>query len=96
MEENMSSDTAITTTQTINDAVAETVSTASQVAGDAVNAVNGLMQTSEPAEQGQRIQDLVAIGESTVYLMGMSFIIGSLFTILILLVFDFMRRNAKK
>jgi hypothetical protein len=32
-------------------------------------------------------------GENIVYLMGLSFIIGSLFTIFILLVLDFMRRN---
>ena len=31
--------------------------------------------------------------ENIVYLMGLSFIIGSLFTIFILVILDFMRRN---
>lgn len=33
--------------------------------------------------------------ENVVYLMGLSFIIGSLFTILILILLDFMRRHQK-
>ena len=32
-------------------------------------------------------------GENIVYLMGLSFIIGSLFTIFILILLDFMRRD---
>ena len=39
---------------------------------------------------------LLAIGENTIYLMGFSFALGSLFTILMLLILDFMRRNADK
>ena len=35
----------------------------------------------------------LALSENIVYLMGLSFIIGSLFTIFILIVLDFMRRN---
>ena len=41
-------------------------------------------------------QALINITENTIYLMGGSFIIGSLFTIFILIILDFMRRNADK
>lgn len=34
-----------------------------------------------------------ALGQNSIYLMGVSFILGCLFTILILLILDFMRRN---
>lgn len=34
--------------------------------------------------------------ESSIYIMGSSFVIGSLFTILVLLLLDFMRRNSNK
>ncbi len=34
--------------------------------------------------------------ENVVYLMGLSFIIGSLFTIFILILLDFMQRNTMK
>lgn len=37
---------------------------------------------------------LHSIGESTIYLMGLSFVVGCLFTVLILLLLDFIRRNA--
>lgn len=79
--------------------VLNTAETASNAVEAAPALQQALVQTAtdpQKAEQATRLQDLVAIGESTVYLMGLSFIIGSLFTILILLVFDFMRRNAKK
>lgn len=39
---------------------------------------------------------LAGIGENVVYLMGFSFVLGSLFTILILILLDFMRRNTEK
>lgn len=39
---------------------------------------------------------LVDISNNTIYLMGLSFILGSLFTILILILLDFMRRNQSK
>ena len=42
------------------------------------------------AENQQFVSQL---SENVVYLMGLSFIVGSLFTIFILLVFDYMRRN---
>jgi hypothetical protein len=41
----------------------------------------------------ENAQTLLDITQSTVYLMGISFILGSLFTIFLLLVLDFMRRN---
>lgn len=34
--------------------------------------------------------------ESSIYLMGVSFIIGSLFTILVLIFLDFIRRNKQQ
>ncbi len=39
---------------------------------------------------------LAEITESTIYLMGISFILGSLFTIFLLVVLDFMKRNRSK
>jgi hypothetical protein len=38
-------------------------------------------------------QTLLDITQSTIYLMGASFILGSLFTLFLLLVLDFVRRN---
>lgn len=38
-------------------------------------------------------QALLEITQSTIYLMGASFILGSLFTLFLLLVLDFVRRN---
>ena len=35
------------------------------------------------------------LGENVIYLMGLSFVLGSLFTILVLILLDFMRRNAR-
>lgn len=42
-----------------------------------------------PANQ----QALLDITQNTIYLMGASFILGSLFTFFLLLVLDFVRRN---
>lgn len=39
------------------------------------------------------VQTLQNIGENVVYLMGFSFILGSLFTILVLILLDVMRRT---
>ncbi|MDE3015547.1 MAG: hypothetical protein KGI29_01285 [Pseudomonadota bacterium] len=36
---------------------------------------------------------LLQVTQSTVYLMGASFVLGSLFTLLLLLLLDFTRRN---
>lgn len=38
-------------------------------------------------------QALIDITQNTIYLMGASFILGSLFTLFLLLVLDFVRRN---
>lgn len=38
----------------------------------------------------------VVTSENIVYLMGLSFMVGSLFTIFILILLDFMRRNNPK
>lgn len=40
------------------------------------------------------IEVLANVSQNTIYLMGGSFILGSLFTILVLIFLDFMRRNA--
>ncbi|PZP87297.1 MAG: hypothetical protein DI582_00580 [Azospirillum brasilense] len=39
------------------------------------------------------IDTLQGLGENVIYLMGFSFILGCLFTILILIMLDVMRRN---
>lgn len=45
------------------------------------------------AEKAAKLASLAELTENVIYLMGMSFILGSLFTVLMLLVLDFMRRN---
>lgn len=53
-------------------------------------------------EAAQKAQEIIAtgsaapLGENIVYLMGLSFIVGSLFTIFVLVVLDFMRRDRAK
>jgi hypothetical protein len=42
------------------------------------------------AEGAQLLMDIT---QNTIYLMGASFVLGSLFTLLLLLVLDFVRRN---
>lgn len=37
---------------------------------------------------------LFTLSENTIYLMGFSFVLGSLFTILMLIILDFMRRHS--
>jgi hypothetical protein len=41
----------------------------------------------------QHTQTMVEVSQQTVYLMGASFILGSLVTVLMLLALDFVRRN---
>jgi len=41
------------------------------------------------AEVAQTLQ----LSENVIYLMGLSFVLGSLFTVLVLLLLDFMRRD---
>ena len=38
-------------------------------------------------------QALMDITQNTIYLMGASFVLGSLFTLFLLLILDFVRRN---
>jgi hypothetical protein len=38
---------------------------------------------------------LADLSQNVIYLMGISFVLGSLFTIFVLLLLDFMRRNNK-
>jgi len=38
---------------------------------------------------------LAQLSENVIYMMGLSFVLGSLFTILVLLLLDFMRRHTK-
>lgn len=38
-------------------------------------------------------QALMEITQNTIYLMGASFVLGSLFTLFLLLILDFVRRN---
>ncbi len=44
----------------------------------------------------QALNQLQEITSGTIYLMGGSFILGSLFTLLLLILLDFMRRNVEK
>jgi hypothetical protein len=55
------------------------------------------------ADAVQKAQEIVAAtgnsvisNENIVYLMGLSFIVGSLFTIFVLVLLDFMRRDRAK
>lgn len=41
----------------------------------------------------ENLESLHSIAHETIYLMGASFVLGSLFTIFLLLILDFMRRN---
>ena len=48
------------------------------------------MENNLTPEQSQTLLDIT---QSTIYLMGASFVLGSLFTLFLLLVLDFVRRN---
>lgn len=55
------------------------------------------VKAAKAAELANAVQASSAFSsENVVYLMGLSFIIGSLFTILILILLDFMRRSQSK
>ena len=47
----------------------------------------------KPIPTQEAAQNLLEITQSSVYLMGASFILGSLFTLFLLLVLDFVRRG---
>ncbi len=48
------------------------------------------MDKAMSAENSQALMDIT---QNTIYLMGASFVLGSLFTLFLLLVLDFIRRN---
>lgn len=50
------------------------------------------MEESTKALSPENAQVLQDLAQQTIYLMGASFILGSLFTIFLLLMLDFMRR----
>jgi len=41
----------------------------------------------------EKAQSMLELTQNTIYLMGASFVLGSLFTLFLLLVLDFVRRN---
>ena len=48
------------------------------------------------AEKTAEVAHVAQLSQDVVYLMGLSFVLGSLFTIFVLLVLDFMRRDKSK
>lgn len=44
-------------------------------------------------DKSVELANALQISQDVVYLMGLSFVLGSLFTVLILIILDFMRRN---
>ena len=44
----------------------------------------------------ESLKAIFALTESTIYIMGFSFVLGSLFTILLLILLDFMRSKAAR
>ena len=51
------------------------------------------MEKTIPPETAQ---NLLEITQNSIYLMGASFVLGSLFTLFLLLVLDFVRRNKEE
>lgn len=49
--------------------------------------------TANNADKIEKLEIITGLMDSTVYVIGFSFILGVVFTIFILLVLDFMRRN---
>lgn len=47
----------------------------------------------ETPATSEKTQILIDVSQNAVYLMGASFVLGSLFTLLLLLLLDYMRRN---
>lgn len=70
-----------------NDVYEATTGGYSEVVNSVSPATDALVVSSNSA--------ISAIGENTIYLMGLSFIVGSLFTILVLVLLDFMRRKSQ-
>ena len=55
--------------------------------------MDALAATTTGHTGGISVEMAQTLTQNTVYLMGLSFIIGSLFTIFVLIVLDLMRRN---
>lgn len=49
--------------------------------------------TMQKAMTAQDVGTIMELTQNSIYLMGASFILGSLFTLFLLLVLDFLRRN---
>ena len=47
-------------------------------------------------DKSAEMNTLIQLNQDVVYLMGLSFVLGSLFTIFVLIVLDFMRRDKTK
>lgn len=58
-------------------------------------AESGEISSSVGMSKDEKLDVLHKLSVNTVYLMGSSFIVGVLFTVFVLLVLDFMRRNAE-
>ncbi len=57
------------------------------------------VEAAPPATKEEKLQKLSMFNDlqvNTVYLMGTSFILGVLFTVFVLLILDFIRRNAEE
>ncbi len=86
--------------------IEETVTETIEPAADAAPAVDATVDAPDAAADavvytGGDVNSgidgmLSSLGESSIYLMGLSFILGSLFTILVLILLDYMRRNQAK
>jgi hypothetical protein len=88
MEDSMTTET--TTAPAAVDAV-----TTTDAAGTVAAAADAV-QTAAPVaiQHGASVAEAFnGIGANVVYLMGFSFILGSLFTVLILVILDYMRRH---
>lgn len=62
-------------------------------AGEALPVDSAVAADAALQSKVQSLQLLEGLGQDAIYLMGLSFILGSLFTVFVLLVLDFMRRN---
>lgn len=49
----------------------------------------------EPTVTVAQYPGLAALSQNVIYLMGVSFVLGSLFTILVLVLLEFLRRHRK-
>lgn len=64
-----------------------------EAAPAATDVVDVAVATMSNADKIEKLDTLVSLMNNTIYMMGFSFILGVVFTIFILMVLDFMRRN---